>query len=174
MQAIIPLLNKIQDALSTTAGKYEIELPQIVVVGSQSCGKSSVLESIVGKDFLPRGTGIVTRRPLVIQLYNIASDKERAFFGHSDKEYNDFEDIREEIQKETIRVAGSNKNISHEPIFLKIFSNNVINLTLVDLPGITKNPVGDQPKDIEKQISNLVYDYISRENTIILAISPAN
>ena len=39
---------------------------------------------------------------------------------------------------------------------------------------LQKNPVGDQPKDIEKQISNLVYDYISRENTIILAISPAN
>ena len=119
MQAVIPLLNKIQEALSTTAGKYEIELPQIVVIGSQSSGKSSVLESIIGKDFLPRGTGIVTRRPLIIQLYNTVSDKERAFFGHSEKEYQDFEEVKEEIQKETIRVAGSNKNISHEPILLK-------------------------------------------------------
>ena len=48
--------------------KGTVELPQIVVVGSQSTGKSSVLESIVGKDFLPRGTGIVTRCPLVLQL----------------------------------------------------------------------------------------------------------
>ena len=50
-------------------GSQVIDLPQIVVVGSQSSGKSSVLETIVGKDFLPRGTGIVTRRPLVLQLY---------------------------------------------------------------------------------------------------------
>jgi hypothetical protein len=60
------------------------DLPQITVIGSQSSGKSSVLEvrcidvsgqmkqliiqNIVGRDFLPRGTGIVTRRPLVLQL----------------------------------------------------------------------------------------------------------
>ena len=47
-----------------------IDLPQITVLGSQSSGKSSVLENIVGRDFLPRGTGIVTRRPLVLQLIN--------------------------------------------------------------------------------------------------------
>mmetsp|Transcript_13524 Transcript_13524/g.13446 ORF Transcript_13524/g.13446 Transcript_13524/m.13446 type:complete len:672 (+) Transcript_13524:25-2040(+) len=174
MQGIIPLINKIQEALATTSGRYEIELPQLVVVGSQSCGKSSVLESIVGKDFLPRGTGIVTRRPLVLQLYNIATPKEYAFFGHLEKEFTSFTDIKEEILRETSRVCGDNKGVSTDPIFLKIYSNNVINLTLVDLPGITKNPVGDQPKDIEKQINNLVFDFISRENTIILAVSPAN
>ena len=48
-----------------------IELPQIVVVGAQSAGKSSVLESIVGRDFLPRGTGIVTRCPLILNLKRI-------------------------------------------------------------------------------------------------------
>ena len=144
------------------------------MVGSQSSGKSSVLEGIVGKDFLPRGTGIVTRRPLVLQLYNIASGPDYAFFGHSEKEYTNFEDVKEEILRETVRLAGENKGIRSEPIYLRIFSNHVINLTLVDLPGVTKNPVGDQPKDIEKQISNLIYDFISKENTIILAISPAN
>ena len=177
MQGIIPLVNKIQEALSTTSGRYEIELPQLVVVGSQSSGKSSVLESIVGKDFLPRGTGIVTRRPLVLQLYNLSSSissPDYAFFNHTEKEFTSYTEIKEEIMRETNRICGDNKGISNDPIFLKIFSKHVINLTLVDLPGITKNPVGDQPKDIEKQIGNLIYDYISRENTIILAISPAN
>ena len=174
MQGIIPLINKIQEALSSTSSRYEIELPQIVTVGSQSSGKSSVLEAIVGKDFLPRGTGIVTRRPLVLQLYNIPHGTDYAYFGHNDKEYTDFEQVKAEIISETFKLCGDNKGINSEPIFLRIFSNNVINLTLVDLPGITKNPVGDQPKDIEKQISNLIYDYISKENTIILALSPAN
>ena len=48
-----------------------IRLPAIVAVGSQSSGKSSVLESIVGRDFLPRGSGIVTRRPVLMYLHNI-------------------------------------------------------------------------------------------------------
>ncbi len=45
-----------------------IKLPKVVVVGSQSAGKSSLLEQIVGIDFLPRGSGVVTRRPLELRL----------------------------------------------------------------------------------------------------------
>ena len=69
MNNLIPIINKLQDVFNAI-GESPIDLPQIVVIGSQSSGKSSVLESIVGREFLPRGTGVVTRRPLVIQLYN--------------------------------------------------------------------------------------------------------
>lgn len=70
MDQLIPLVNKLQDALALADVQEPIDLPQIVVVGSQSSGKSSVLESLVGRDFLPRGSGIVTRRPLILQLIN--------------------------------------------------------------------------------------------------------
>ena len=70
MEELIPIVNKLQDVLATV-GSDMIDLPQITVVGSQSSGKSSVLEAIVGRDFLPRGTGIVTRRPLVLQLTHV-------------------------------------------------------------------------------------------------------
>lgn len=68
MEQLIPVVNKLQDVFSAI-GKQTLDLPQITVVGSQSAGKSSVLETIVGRDFLPRGSGICTRRPLVLQLY---------------------------------------------------------------------------------------------------------
>lgn len=74
MEDLIPVVNKLQDVFSAI-GQSPIDLPQIVVIGSQSSGKSSVLENIVGRDFLPRGTGIVTRRPLVLQLYNTGGSK---------------------------------------------------------------------------------------------------
>ena len=67
MEQLLPIINKLQDVFNAIGGE-EIALPQIVVVGSQSSGKSSVLEAIVGRDFLPRGSGIVTRRPLLLQL----------------------------------------------------------------------------------------------------------
>lgn len=61
----------------------KINLPQIVTVGAQSSGKSSVLEMIIGKDILPRGQGIVTRRPTIIQLYTIPHGaQEYAYFSH--------------------------------------------------------------------------------------------
>ncbi|KAI7823890.1 Dynamin central region-domain-containing protein [Gamsiella multidivaricata] len=190
MNDLIPLVNKLQDVFNTI-GSDQIDLPQIVVVGSQSSGKSSVLETIVQKDFLPRGNGVVTRRPLVLQLVNthirnmpptsgssestLNDAPDRAEFLHlPNKQFFDFEEVRKEIEVETARVAGQNKAISRTPIHLKIFSKNVLNLTLVDLPGVTKIPVGDQPTDIEKQTRNLILDYILKPNSVILAVSPAN
>lgn len=77
MENLIPVVNKLQDVFATLGRKEDqIQLPQIVVVGSQSAGKSSVLENLVGRDFLPRGTGIVTRRPLILQLNHVALDDE--------------------------------------------------------------------------------------------------
>lgn len=71
MEKLIPMLIKMQEAFKVINVGNSIQLPQIVVVGSQSTGKSSVLESIVGRDFLPRGSGIVTRCPLVLSLRRI-------------------------------------------------------------------------------------------------------
>ncbi|ROT70831.1 putative dynamin-1-like protein [Penaeus vannamei] len=182
------LINKLQDVFNTV-GADAIQLPQIVVVGSQSSGKSSVLESLVGRSFLPRGTGIVTRRPLVLQLVYTSHDDnqhrsaeagtldldEWAQFLHArSRIYTDFDDVRKEIEHETDRVAGNGKGICSEPIRLKIFSDKVVNLTVVDLPGLTKVPVGEQPEDIEQQIRDLVLFYIGNPNSIILAVSPAN
>lgn len=60
------------------------------------------------------------------------------------------------------------------PINLRIFSPNVLTLTLVDLPGLTKVPVGGQPQDIERQIREMILKYISKSNAIILAVTAAN
>ncbi|XP_019307972.1 dynamin-1-like protein isoform X9 [Panthera pardus] len=96
------------------------------------------------------------------------------FLHTKNKLYTDFDEIRQEIENETERISGNNKGVSPEPIHLKIFSPNVVNLTLVDLPGMTKVPVGDQPKDIELQIRELILRFISNPNSIILAVTAAN
>ncbi|KAL0164117.1 hypothetical protein M9458_039870, partial [Cirrhinus mrigala] len=90
------------------------------------------------------------------------------------KKFTDFDDVRREIEAETDRVTGTNKGISSIPINLRVYSPNVLNLTLIDLPGITKVPVGDQPPDIEYQIRDMIMQFICRENCLILAVTPAN
>ncbi|XP_029285121.1 dynamin 3a isoform X2 [Cottoperca gobio] len=173
MEDLIPLVNRLQDALSTVGQSCSLHLPQIAVVGGQSAGKSSVLESFVGRDFLPRGSGIVTRRPLILQLLS-ANTEYGEFFHCKGKKFTDFDEICKEIEAETCRLTGSNKGISPVPINLRIYSPNVLNLTLVDLPGITKVPVGDQPADIEYQIRDMIMQFICKENCLILAVTPAN
>ncbi|KAJ0057171.1 hypothetical protein NL108_002108, partial [Boleophthalmus pectinirostris] len=124
-------------------------------------------------DFLPRGSGIVTRRPLVLQLMNCPT--EYAEFLHcKGKKFTDFDEVRQEIEAETDRVTGANKGISPVPINLRVYSPHVLNLTLVDLPGMTKVPVGDQPADIEFQIREMLMQFVTKENCLMLAVSPAN
>ncbi|XP_015247803.1 PREDICTED: dynamin-1 isoform X1 [Cyprinodon variegatus] len=173
MEDLIPLVNRMQDAFSAIGQNANLDLPQIAVVGGQSAGKSSVLENFVGKDFLPRGSGIVTRRPLVLQLMN--SPTEYAEFLHcKGKKFTDFDEVRQEIEAETDRITGANKGISPVPINLRVYSPHVLNLTLVDLPGMTKVPVGDQPADIEAQIREMLMQFVTKENCLMLAVSPAN
>ncbi|KAF9297780.1 vacuolar protein sorting-associated protein 1 [Linnemannia elongata] len=210
--SLIKTINKLQDAFSTVGVHNPVDLPQIVVIGSQSSGKSSVLENIVGRDFLPRGSGIVTRRPLVLQLINrpsssatdsgsngSPSDDETGklsclsvyakkepngekkepeewgeFLHQPGVKYTDFNLIREEIVRDTELKTGKNAGISPLPINLRVYSPNVLTLTLVDLPGLTKLPVGDQPKDIERQIKDMIVKYITKPNAIILAVTAAN
>uniref|UniRef100_A0AAQ4R1Y1 Dynamin n=1 Tax=Gasterosteus aculeatus aculeatus TaxID=481459 RepID=A0AAQ4R1Y1_GASAC len=173
MEDLIPLVNRMQDAFSAIGQNSNLDLPQIAVVGGQSAGKSSVLENFVGKDFLPRGSGIVTRRPLVLQLMNCPT--EYAEFLHcKGKKFVDFDEVRQEIEAETDRITGANKGISAVPINLRVYSPNVLNLTLVDLPGMTKVPVGDQPADIEAQIREMLMQFVTKENCLMLAVSPAN
>lgn len=50
----------------------------------------------------------------------------------------------------------------------------VLNLTLIDLPGMTKVAVGDQPQDIEHQIRDMLMQFITKESCLILAVTPAN
>ena len=90
------------------------------------------------------------------------------------QKFYDFNKIRDEIVKETEAKAGRNVGISPAPINLRIYSPNVLTLTLVDLPGLTKVPVGDQPRDIERQIREMVLKQISKPNAIILAVTAAN
>lgn len=158
---------------------------------------------------MPRGTGIVTRRPLVLQLLRSPLDDSKyrseekgksyrffvlltfqnrkqiipgtalleewgEFLHKEGKIFTDFDAICKEIEVDTDLVAGSNKGICDQPINLRIYSTRVVDLTLVDLPGLTKVPIGDQPKDIEQQIKNLIFKYIENVNCIVLAVTAAN
>ncbi|XP_008775627.1 dynamin-related protein 1C [Phoenix dactylifera] len=182
MVSLIGLVNRIQRACTVLGdhggegGSLWEALPSVAVVGGQSSGKSSVLESIVGRDFLPRGSGIVTRRPLVLQLHKTGDGQaEYGEFLHAPrKKLTDFAAIRKEIQDETDRITGKSKQISNIPIHLSVYSPHVVNLTLIDLPGLTKVAVEGQPDSIVEDIENMVRSYVEKPNCIILAISPAN
>jgi dynamin 1-like protein len=128
------------------------------VLGSQSAGKSSVLESIVGLDFLPRGDGVVTRRPLELRLNHVSEDiKPYGIFPEEipGRKFTNFSEVRDNINGLTDKLCGNNKNIIDKPIVLQVYSHTCPDLTL-------------------KITRAMAHRYVSDPRTIILCVVPAN
>ncbi len=173
-QKLRKLINLIDQLRDCGVNEY-IKLPRICSLGTQSSGKSSVLESIVGLDFLPRGDGVVTRRPLELRLCHINHGEPWAVFEErKGQKFTDFNKVRETIEALTDEVCQKDKNIVDKPIILNVYSQTCPDLTLVDLPGVTRVPVGDQPKNIEEITKNMARRYVSDPLTIILCVIAAN
>ncbi|CAH8256365.1 unnamed protein product [Arabidopsis lyrata] len=170
---IRPLLDTVDRLRNLNVMKEGIQLPTIVVVGDQSSGKSSVLESLAGIS-LPRGQGICTRVPLVMRLQRSLSPEPEIWLEFNDKRVDtDEEHIAEAISITTEAIAGSGKGVSDTPLTLHVKKNGVPDLTMVDLPGITRVPVNRQPENIYEQISGMIMKYIEPQESIILNVLSA-
>ena len=172
---------------SSYIDNHLIDLPKLVVVGTQSSGKSSLLNSLIGMDILPVGKTMTTRTPLHLELIQTVNENRVEFGNYTNYQWciekkiaiqyptltpEQRDSIKNEIEVQTGIKAGQGLNISSQPIYIKIYAANIPNLNLIDLPGLTSVAITDrgQPKDIKDQIIRLVSDYIQPKNTIILAI----
>uniref|UniRef100_A0A8C5V8P7 MX dynamin like GTPase 1 n=1 Tax=Microcebus murinus TaxID=30608 RepID=A0A8C5V8P7_MICMU len=164
------------DSLRALGVEQDLALPAIAVIGDQSSGKSSVLEALSGVA-LPRGTGIVTRCPLVLKLKKLVNEdgwRGKVSYQDFEMEISDASEVEKEVSKAQNVIAGEGMGISHELISLEISSPHVPDLTLIDLPGITRVAVGNQPADIGRQIKVLIKKYINKQETINLVVVPSN
>ncbi|KAA0057070.1 dynamin-related protein 4C-like [Cucumis melo var. makuwa] len=170
---IRPLIDVVDKLRRLNIMKEGIQLPTIVVVGDQSSGKSSVLESLAGIS-LPRGQGICTRVPLIMRLQQHSAPKTELRLEFNGKSIvTDESHVSEAINVATEELAGHGKGISNTPLTLEVRKNGVPDLTMVDLPGITRVPVHGQPENIYDQIKDIIMEYITPEQSIILNVLSA-
>uniref|UniRef100_A0A3B3S2A9 Myxovirus (influenza virus) resistance G n=1 Tax=Paramormyrops kingsleyae TaxID=1676925 RepID=A0A3B3S2A9_9TELE len=164
------------DSLRMTGIERDLSLPAIAVIGDQSSGKSSVLEALSGVS-LPRGSGIVTRCPLELKLRRLKGGVQwHAVISYKDEyiEFNDPSKVESYVAKAQNDLAGEGVGICEDLITLEISSQDVCDLTLIDLPGIARVPVKGQPDDIAEQIRSLIMKFIKKRETINLVIVPCN
>ncbi|NXN35710.1 MX protein, partial [Rhinoptilus africanus] len=164
------------DSLRALGIEKDLALPAIAVIGDQSSGKSSVLEALSGIA-LPRGNGIVTRCPLELKLKRIPATqawKGKMCYRNINIDIHEASEVEKAIREAQNVVAGNKGAISGELISLEVWSPDVPDLTLIDLPGIARVAVGDQPKDIGEQIKMLLKRVIGCKETLNLVVVPCN
>lgn len=172
-------LIEIRSMLLSIDQSDSLKLPSIVVIGSQSSGKSSVLEAIVGHEFLPKGNNMVTRRPIELTLIHTPLTAD----APTPTEYGEFPSLGlgkitnfssiQKILTDLNLAVPSTEAVSSEPIDLRIYSPHIPDLTLIDLPGYVQISSMDQPEELREKISSLCDKYI-REPNIILAVCAAD
>ncbi|KAI9369259.1 putative mitochondrial dynamin GTPase [Aspergillus egyptiacus] len=174
MMVLTRKMIEIRNILQTVGQSGSLTLPSIVVIGSQSSGKSSVLEAIVGHEFLPKGSNMVTRRPIELTLVNTPNSQ--AEYGEFPAlglgKITDFSQIQRTLTDLNLAVPERDC-VSDDPIQLMIYSPNVPDLSLIDLPGYIQVSGHDQPPELKQKISDLCDKYIQPPN-VILAISAAD
>lgn len=149
----------------------DLDLPTLVVVGDQSSGKSSLLESITDIP-LPKGTGTVTKSPIYIQCSKNNDFENNKFYIciNNKEEEIDKKNLEEkilEIQKTNINKIKN--TISETEIKIKVIGPQQMDIQVVDLPGIIHN--GEDEEVI--QVDNLIQKYIKKTSTLILLVTEA-
>jgi dynamin-like GTPase MGM1, mitochondrial len=174
MMLLTKKMIQIRSLLQTIGQSESLTLPSIVVIGSQSSGKSSVLEAIVGHEFLPKGNNMVTRRPIELTLVNTpdAHAEYAEFPALGLSKVTDFSHVQKTLTDLNLAVPATDC-VSDDPIQLRIYSPNVPDLSLIDLPGYIQVVGMDQPPELKEKIAELCERYIQPPN-VILAISAAD
>lgn len=174
MMVLTKKMIEIRTILQKVEKSNTLTLPSIVVIGSQSSGKSSVLEAIVGHEFLPKGSNMVTRRPIELTLVNTPGSREEygEFPDLGLRHVTDFSSIQRTLTELNLAVPDS-ECVSDDPIHLTVYSPNVPDLSLIDLPGYIQVVGQNQPLQLKQKIAELCDKYIQPPN-VILAISAAD
>lgn len=156
--------------------KDELEIPGIVVAGSQSAGKSSVLESLSGVSF-PTGKNITTRQPIILSIVNQPLDEDDKTIwidihpSFESKKISSVARVSDDINAVTNTLIKTTQDVIDKPIYLKIYQEESQGMTIIDLPGITH--LSDSSENIHSKTVSLIKKYIDNPNMIILCVVPA-
>ncbi|OAA55468.1 Dynamin, GTPase domain protein [Cordyceps fumosorosea ARSEF 2679] len=177
-------LHSLMERLSSCGVGEIVDIPQMIVVGQQAVGKSSVLEAITSVKF-PTSAGLCTRFATEIILgqaqeesvhVTIRSHKSEPqparTFDESGLSKKDLPALIEEAKK-CMGITENMTGFSRHVLCVQIRGPDVIPLRLVDLPGIFNNEIASQSEKGIEIVNQLVESYMEQKNSIILVVVEA-
>lgn len=191
IENLLKFANNASEICNNSGKLIKVPIPRIIVIGTQSSGKSKLLSRIIGikNDIFPTGEGMTTRTPLHVRMHHVIDEritiflsyqkdekleiiKEIQFLPNSEDEIIKIQELKQEIITLTDKITGGKFLISKTPIFIDIKSNSVTNFSFVDLPGLTATHLSDkgQSENLPTNIKELLKNELVISNTIALVV----
>jgi hypothetical protein len=196
---LLEICDKIKSSLLllNESSPLEIRLPRIVVIGCESAGKSSVIERLANYRFFPRGEEITTRMPIKLILKKMSIEELEIFalkhwapntnplirvstidrlmqFAHVNNDLESF--IKERMNEFVTERNGNNQGIIDDEFEIQIFSPNVTDMVLYDLPGVISTTLGrpNEPETLPFDTENMTRRFVEDRNNLLLTIVPCH
>jgi len=173
-QHLLNLICEVKARLDGKVDSLSFPIPQFVVIGKQSVGKSRLIEALAGETFNFVSGTLGSRRPTVLEFRNVPgmSPSRWSVFDENLKKWSSYP-VQEVMQIVGNAHEACGQNVSELPIRVKVEGQDCTDLGLVDLPGFRSYAKDDAMQQLAKKIDTLVFKFMNDENNIMLCVEEA-
>lgn len=163
---------RVQDRL----GIVDFPMPQFILIGKQSVGKSRLIETLAGETFNFISGTLGSRRPTVLEFRNVPSTNPGSRWFVRDRSTNQWQEhpIPEVMQLVGTAHEELGETVSHEPIYVRTESPACVDLQIVDLPGFRDFALDASKQELSKKIEELVTSFMADKRNVMLCVEQAN
>eukprot|EP00928_Gymnodinium_smaydae_P005853 TRINITY_DN12027_c0_g1_i1.p1 TRINITY_DN12027_c0_g1~~TRINITY_DN12027_c0_g1_i1.p1 ORF type:complete len:743 (+),score=229.71 TRINITY_DN12027_c0_g1_i1:98-2326(+) len=171
---LLNVLGEVKARVQDKLGIVGFPMPQFILIGKQSVGKSRLIEALAGECFNFISGTLGSRRPTVLEFRNVASHKASQWYMR-DRETKQW--LQLEIEKVMVEVGRAHEelgeNVSPEPVYVRIESPSCVDMQIVDLPGFRDFAIDETKKELQGKIQELVEVFMRDKNNVMLCVEQA-
>mmetsp|Transcript_35450 Transcript_35450/g.89284 ORF Transcript_35450/g.89284 Transcript_35450/m.89284 type:complete len:725 (-) Transcript_35450:106-2280(-) len=171
---LLDVLSEVKTRVQDKLGIVDFPMPQFIIIGSQSVGKSRLIESMAGEQFNFISGTLGSRRPTVLEFRNVETATESKWYI-LDPATNHWEHYP---TQQVMQIVGNSHNslgmsVSADPIYVRIESNKCVDMQIVDLPGYRSYAADDAGRKLADQIERLNGGFLNDTRNVVLCVEEA-
>jgi GTP-binding protein EngB required for normal cell division len=171
---LLNVLSEVKARVQDKLGIVDFPMPQFILIGKQSVGKSRLIESLAGETFNFISGTLGSRRPTVLEFRNVAAQPASRWFVR-DRQSSQW---GEHAVSEVMKIIGDaheelGETVSREPVYIRIESPTCVDMQIVDLPGFREFAMDQAKQDLGKQIEELVMEFMQNPKNVMLCVEQA-
>jgi GTP-binding protein EngB required for normal cell division len=172
---LLNVLGDVKARVQDKLGIVDFPMPQFILIGKQSVGKSRLIEALAGETFNFISGTLGSRRPTVVEFRNVPARRQSQWFMR-DRTTNQWQEMPVQQVMSLVGAAHEElgETVSPQPVYVRIESPACVDMQIVDLPGFRDFAVDSSKQDLSTSIEELVLGFMRDRKNVMLCVEQAN